>query len=142
MRAWSIEIYLLNENGEEVPATVFDKVTYKLHPSFEKRATQGTLTSGLFNTQPKTSARFSVQRRLGKQEQLANVAVGAVFRKPPFRCQEEGWGEFDMEIVFSTVNSGGQHSVQHDLHFQSDVYDARHPLVRSFPSAVWRGLEG
>lgn len=45
MRGWSIEVYLLNENGEEVAANVFDKVIYKLHPSFEKRATQSTLRS-------------------------------------------------------------------------------------------------
>ena len=39
-RSWSIEIYLLNEHGEQVPASVFDKVTYELHPSFEDRAVQ------------------------------------------------------------------------------------------------------
>ena len=40
LRSWSIEIYLLNDRGEQVPANVFDKVTYKLHPSFGDRATQ------------------------------------------------------------------------------------------------------
>ena len=41
MRAWHIEVYLLNHNGEEVPANVFEKAVYKLHPSFGKqRATQ------------------------------------------------------------------------------------------------------
>jgi YEATS family len=34
MRKWNIKIYLLNEQGEEIPATVFEKVTYKLHPTF------------------------------------------------------------------------------------------------------------
>lgn len=42
LRAWSIEIYLLNEHGEEVPATLFDKVIYRLHPSFGDRANQST----------------------------------------------------------------------------------------------------
>lgn len=42
LRQWNIEIVLLNDHGDEVPATVFEKVTYKLHPSFDKRATQGT----------------------------------------------------------------------------------------------------
>ncbi len=42
MRAWNIEIYLLNEHGDELPASIFEKVTYKLHPSFEKRAVQST----------------------------------------------------------------------------------------------------
>ncbi|KAJ5433056.1 Transcription initiation factor TFIID subunit 14 [Penicillium daleae] len=39
-REWSIEIWLLNEKGEQVPATVFDKVVYRLHPSFDDRAVQ------------------------------------------------------------------------------------------------------
>ncbi|KAA8912919.1 yeats family-domain-containing protein [Sphaerosporella brunnea] len=34
MREWSIRLYLLGPNGEEHPASVFDKVTYKLHPTF------------------------------------------------------------------------------------------------------------
>lgn len=34
MRQWSIEIVLLDEEGKEVPATIFDKVTYHLHPTF------------------------------------------------------------------------------------------------------------
>jgi transcription initiation factor IIF auxiliary subunit len=42
LRSWSIEVYLLNEHGEQVPANVFDKVTYTLHPSFGERAIQST----------------------------------------------------------------------------------------------------
>lgn len=34
MRQWSIEIYMLNEAGEEIPANIIDKVTYTLHPTF------------------------------------------------------------------------------------------------------------
>ncbi|SCU82769.1 LADA_0C07844g1_1 [Lachancea dasiensis] len=34
MRKWSIEIFLLDEQGNEIPATVFDKVVYHLHPTF------------------------------------------------------------------------------------------------------------
>ncbi|EGD96372.1 hypothetical protein TESG_03820 [Trichophyton tonsurans CBS 112818] len=40
LRQWSVEIHLLNDHGEPVPASVFPKVTYHLHPSFEQRATQ------------------------------------------------------------------------------------------------------
>ncbi|PYH44591.1 Ran GTPase-binding protein YRB1 [Aspergillus saccharolyticus JOP 1030-1] len=40
LRSWSIEIYLVNDHGEQVPANVFDKVTYTLHPSFGPRAVQ------------------------------------------------------------------------------------------------------
>lgn len=34
MREWSIEVSMVTEDGEEVPATLFDKVTYSLHPTF------------------------------------------------------------------------------------------------------------
>jgi transcription initiation factor IIF auxiliary subunit len=36
MRSWSIEICLLNDQGQEVVANCFEKATYNLHPSFEK----------------------------------------------------------------------------------------------------------
>jgi hypothetical protein len=42
LRSWSIEVYLINDHGEQVSANVFDKVTYRLHPSFGDRATQGS----------------------------------------------------------------------------------------------------
>ncbi|ONH69374.1 Transcription initiation factor TFIID subunit 14 [Cyberlindnera fabianii] len=35
IREWSIELQLLDENGTPVPATIFDKVTFHLHPTFE-----------------------------------------------------------------------------------------------------------
>lgn len=35
MRRWSIQITLLDATGKEVPANIFDKVTYHLHPTFE-----------------------------------------------------------------------------------------------------------
>lgn len=44
LRSWSIEIYLLNENGEQVSANLFDKVVYRLHPSFGERANQSIPT--------------------------------------------------------------------------------------------------
>ncbi len=34
LRAWSIEIFLLNSEGKPIPATIFEKVTYHLHPTF------------------------------------------------------------------------------------------------------------
>ncbi|KAE9974529.1 hypothetical protein EG327_008731 [Venturia inaequalis] len=36
MRAWSIEIHLLDDQGQQVPANVFEKVMYELHPTFAK----------------------------------------------------------------------------------------------------------
>lgn len=42
MRNWTVEVYLVNEADQAlIPANVFEKVTYKLHESFGKRATQG-----------------------------------------------------------------------------------------------------
>lgn len=35
MRQWSIEICLVDDKGQEVPATIFDKVAYHLHPTFQ-----------------------------------------------------------------------------------------------------------
>ncbi|KAL2357441.1 transcription initiation factor-like protein subunit [Cryomyces antarcticus] len=92
MRAWNIEIFLLNEAGEEVQANCFEKATYKLHPSFEKRATQ-------------------------------------VKKQPPFHISEEGWGEFDMEIILSAVGKGGDHPLVHDLNFQQERYEAKHVIT-------------
>lgn len=37
----------MNEKGALVPANIFDKVTYHLHPSFGERATQGMFWSPL-----------------------------------------------------------------------------------------------
>lgn len=34
MRQWSIEISMLNEQGQEIPANILDRVTYTLHPTF------------------------------------------------------------------------------------------------------------
>ncbi|CCK72229.1 TATA-binding protein-associated factor TAF14 KNAG_0J01480 [Huiozyma naganishii CBS 8797] len=34
VRQWSIEVVLLDEENKEVPATIFEKVIYHLHPTF------------------------------------------------------------------------------------------------------------
>ncbi|QDS75847.1 hypothetical protein FKW77_001408 [Venturia effusa] len=36
MRAWNIELWLIDDQGQQVPATVFEKVMYELHPTFAK----------------------------------------------------------------------------------------------------------
>jgi len=95
-RRWNIQIVMLNEDGHEVPATIFSKVTYKLHESFGDRAKQ-------------------------------------VFPSAPFKIQEEGWGEFDMEIVLTGMDKGGDHTVAHDLNFQSNRYEAKHTITFKNP---------
>lgn len=36
MRSWNIEIWLLDDQGQQVQANVFEKVMYELHPTFAK----------------------------------------------------------------------------------------------------------
>ncbi|KAK5137330.1 hypothetical protein LTR08_000300 [Meristemomyces frigidus] len=40
MRSWTISVYLVGPDGDDLPATCFEKVTYLLHVSFGKRAKQ------------------------------------------------------------------------------------------------------
>lgn len=43
MRRWEISIYLVGPDGEDMPASCFDKAIYMLHESFGKRMKQSTL---------------------------------------------------------------------------------------------------
>lgn len=94
MRKWSIEVCVLGPDGEELPADVFDKVTYKLHPTF------------------------------------ANPT--RVVKTPPFLVEEEGWGEFDIDITLHVAERGGEHHVIHLLNFSEPVYSVDHKLT--FPA--------
>ncbi|KAF4551152.1 Transcription initiation factor TFIid subunit 14-like protein [Elsinoe fawcettii] len=40
LRRWSIKLFIVGEDGSELPATPFEKVTYKLHESFGARQKQ------------------------------------------------------------------------------------------------------
>ncbi|KAI5836833.1 yeats family-domain-containing protein [Morchella snyderi] len=95
MREWSIRIFVLGPGGEEIPASLFDKVTYKLHPTF---------------TNPTR-----------------------VLKKPPFLLSEQGWGEFDMEIILHGVDKGGDHPIRHDLNFQKNKYESIHTVTFTNP---------
>lgn len=55
------------------------------------------------------------------------------FKTPPFRIQEEGWGEFDMLLVLTPKDKGADISVGHDLNFQSEHYETKHPIVFKNP---------
>jgi transcription initiation factor IIF auxiliary subunit len=52
-----------------------------------------------------------------------------VTTSPPFKISEEGWGEFDMEIICTGIDKGGDHSILHDLNFQDTRYEAKHIIV-------------
>ena len=54
---------------------------------------------------------------------------GAVVKKTPFMLSEQGWGEFDMELVLHAIDKGGDHVIRHDLNFQKNKYESVHPLV-------------
>lgn len=57
------------------------------------------------------------------------------FHDPPFRCQNEGWGEFDMTIDLYTTEKGGKNTLIHDLNFNSPRYEAKHVVTFKNPSA-------
>lgn len=61
----------------------------------------------------------------------ANTMLPTVFKKPPFRCAEEGWGEFEMSIVLTVMNKGGEHMLPHDLNFATERYESTQKVVRS-----------
>jgi transcription initiation factor IIF auxiliary subunit len=35
MKEWTVELYVLDQDGKEHPAKCFTKAVYNLHPSFE-----------------------------------------------------------------------------------------------------------
>jgi len=56
-----------------------------------------------------------------------------VLKKAPFLLSEQGWGEFDMEIVLHGIDKGGDHVVRHDLHFQQTKYESLHTITFNNP---------
>lgn len=94
MRQWSITIVMLNDKGEEVPATILDKVTYLLHPTF------------------------------------ANPT--RALKQPPFRVEEQGWGEFDIPIlvhILGLAGKAGERKFNHDLNFVKERYVNDHEVL-------------
>lgn len=125
-REWWIEVYLVNDKGELVPANIFDKVIYHLHPSFDTRAVQSKSS-----WYPASTGRYNRslhQRDVSRFERtVANRTRLSAFKNPPFRIQEEGWGEFDMQIELVADKS---HFINHDLNFAQERYESKHVLVR------------
>jgi transcription initiation factor IIF auxiliary subunit len=58
------------------------------------------------------------------------------FTEPPFRCENEGWGEFDMTIDLYTTEKGGKSTLVHDLNFAKPRYEAKHVVSFKNPSAA------
>jgi len=102
MRAWNIQVFLVSADGDELPASCYEKTTYVLHESFgAKRMRQS-------------------------------------FRRPPFRIDEKGWGEFDMQIVLTPIgaNKSGEHTLAHDLNFQQERYESTHNVTFRNPKGA------
>lgn len=121
MRQWNIEVHLLGPHGEDLPADCFEKVVYKLHETFEARATQSRYTS----TDSKPAPSFTSSAKPTK----LIVVLCTAFKTPPFRIQEKGWGEFDMLLLLTPKDKGAEIQVAHDLNFQSEHYETKHPIA-------------
>jgi len=52
-----------------------------------------------------------------------------VIKRPPFKVEEEGWGEFDLGVTLHFVEKEGTKELTHDLNFQESKYESPHKLV-------------
>lgn len=54
-----------------------------------------------------------------------------IVKKPPFRIEENGWGEFDMTVTLTPIGApkGGDQILAHDLNFQQERYESTHSVV-------------
>ncbi len=102
MRSWNIQVFLVSADGDELPATCYEKATYVLHESFGAKRMRQT------------------------------------FRRPPFRIDEKGWGEFDMQIVLTPIGASksGEHTLAHDLNFQQERYESIHNVTFRNPKGA------
>jgi hypothetical protein len=57
----------------------------------------------------------------------------AAFTKPPYKCENEGWGEFEL-LIDCYITEKQKQQLHHDLHFQSNSYDAIHTVSFKNPS--------
>ena len=115
MRKWSVKIVVVGPDGSELPASFIDRVTYKLHPSFEK----------------------PTRRTLPLRYEHAKILD---FKKPPFKLEEQGWGEFDMLLTLHYAEKAGTKELSHDLNFQLPKYEIIHTLVCDLDSISFPGI--
>ena len=55
-----------------------------------------------------------------------------MLKKPPFKIEEDGWGEFELEIILTDA-AGKDHSIMHDLNFAQQRYETRHVIAFKNP---------
>jgi transcription initiation factor IIF auxiliary subunit len=71
---------------------------------------------------------------------LALTYIGVAFHEPPFKCTNEGWGEFEMTIDVYTTEKGGKQTIPHDLNFAAPQYENIHTLTFKNPSQALQQL--
>ncbi|CAK7564098.1 MAG: transcription factor TFIIF complex subunit Tfg3 [Sporothrix epigloea] len=62
------------------------------------------------------------------------------FHEPPFKCTNEGWGEFEMTIDCYTTEKGGKQSLLHDLNFANPTYENIHTIQFKNPSQALQAI--
>lgn len=71
----------------------------------------------------------------------AGVTNGfAAFTDAPFKCENEGWGEFEMVIDLYYTDKSGKISVPHDLNFQKNRYEHIRDVTFKNPSQALQNL--
>ncbi|ETI21240.1 hypothetical protein G647_07585 [Cladophialophora carrionii CBS 160.54] len=58
-----------------------------------------------------------------------------VFKKPPFRVSEDGWGEFELQIELKDL-SGKTHALVHDLNFANSRYETKQIIAFKNPKGA------
>lgn len=53
-------------------------------------------------------------------------------KNPPFKIEEDGWGEFEVELVMTDL-SGRDHPMKHDLNFSQERYENKQVIVFKNP---------
>lgn len=61
MRSWSISIYLVGPDGDNLPAACFEKATYLLHESFGPKRSRQTFKQPPFTIREKGWGEFDMQ---------------------------------------------------------------------------------
>ncbi|KAI1611167.1 transcription initiation factor TFIIF small subunit [Exophiala viscosa] len=58
-----------------------------------------------------------------------------VFKKPPFRVSEDGWGEFELMVELKDLG-GKTHNIVHDLNFNSARYETKQIITFKNPKGA------
>ncbi|KAJ2448522.1 transcription factor TFIIF complex subunit Tfg3 [Coemansia sp. RSA 2336] len=64
-----------------------------------------------------------------------------VVHHPPFKVEEEGWGEFDLVVIVHFINCQEPYRITHDLNFHvGEYYENKYPFIVPNPSAAFLAL--